>query len=197
MGSPVSSSVWLMQWWFSYSVSPCPSPHPLSVGYLSCVNWHASFHFVFGRPLFLFPGISTFSQHFPQYVFSHHVPASVQLVSLVFVIIQYEHGKKNANYIYIIYIIMINIGPMYKLLQNLKWMNSLLQWLVARTLFRQVFSCWDSKTLTEEQREKIFKKIDEAKDSIGWIVDILSPNYISTSMLRRWYIQYLYLQTDR
>ncbi|KAI0228245.1 Ribonuclease H2 subunit A [Lamellibrachia satsuma] len=43
----------------------------------------------------------------------------------------------------------------------------------------------DSKTLTEDQREAIFKKIDDAKDAIGWIVDILSPNYISTSMLRR------------
>ena len=43
----------------------------------------------------------------------------------------------------------------------------------------------DSKTLTEDQREAIFKKIDDADDCIGWIVDVLSPNYISNSMLRR------------
>ncbi|KAJ7371083.1 Ribonuclease H2 subunit A [Desmophyllum pertusum] len=43
----------------------------------------------------------------------------------------------------------------------------------------------DSKTLTEEQREKLFQIIDENKDFIGWAIDILSPNYLSKSMLRR------------
>ncbi|KAL4231037.1 Ribonuclease H2 subunit A [Mactra antiquata] len=43
----------------------------------------------------------------------------------------------------------------------------------------------DSKTLTEEQRESIFEKLNEAKEIIGWMVEILSPTYISNSMLRR------------
>ena len=43
----------------------------------------------------------------------------------------------------------------------------------------------DSKTLSEEQREEMFEKIQQASDQLGWIVDILSPNCISTSMLRR------------
>ncbi|VDI32089.1 ribonuclease H2 subunit A [Mytilus galloprovincialis] len=43
----------------------------------------------------------------------------------------------------------------------------------------------DSKTLTEEQRESIFDKINEANDMIGWMVEVLSPTFISTSMLRR------------
>lgn len=43
----------------------------------------------------------------------------------------------------------------------------------------------DSKTLTEEQREKLFAKINEATDSMGWIIDVLSPNFISSSMLKR------------
>ncbi|KAK7110010.1 ribonuclease H2 subunit A-like [Littorina saxatilis] len=43
----------------------------------------------------------------------------------------------------------------------------------------------DSKTLTEEQRENIFTKISDNGDMMGWMVDILSPGYISRSMLRR------------
>lgn len=43
----------------------------------------------------------------------------------------------------------------------------------------------DSKTLTEEQREGIFEKICENLDFMGWMVEILSPAYISRSMLRR------------
>ncbi|XP_074642670.1 ribonuclease H2 subunit A-like [Tubulanus polymorphus] len=43
----------------------------------------------------------------------------------------------------------------------------------------------DSKTLTEEQREELFTKLEEAEEMIGWTVDILSPHYISTSMLKR------------
>ena len=42
-----------------------------------------------------------------------------------------------------------------------------------------------SKTLTEEQREDLFKIIDENKEFIGWAMDISSPNYLSNSMLRR------------
>jgi len=44
----------------------------------------------------------------------------------------------------------------------------------------------DSKTLNEEQREDLFKKIADASDRIGWIVDVLSPNFISNAMLRRY-----------
>jgi ribonuclease H2 subunit A len=43
----------------------------------------------------------------------------------------------------------------------------------------------DSKTLTEEQREEIFSKIADSTDLMGWMVDILSPAFISRSMLRR------------
>ncbi|XP_068236695.1 ribonuclease H2 subunit A-like isoform X1 [Palaemon carinicauda] len=43
----------------------------------------------------------------------------------------------------------------------------------------------DSKTLTEEQREKIFDKIKENADYIGWSLEIISPMYISTSMYKR------------
>ncbi|XP_055079415.1 ribonuclease H2 subunit A [Periophthalmus magnuspinnatus] len=43
----------------------------------------------------------------------------------------------------------------------------------------------DSKTLTEAERENLFEKLDEAKSFIGWALQILSPNTISTSMLQR------------
>uniref|UniRef100_A0A672GWH5 Ribonuclease n=1 Tax=Salarias fasciatus TaxID=181472 RepID=A0A672GWH5_SALFA len=43
----------------------------------------------------------------------------------------------------------------------------------------------DSKTLTETERENLFQKLDEAKSYIGWALQILSPNTISTSMLQR------------
>lgn len=43
----------------------------------------------------------------------------------------------------------------------------------------------DSKTLSEEQRDELFSKLNAAGDCLGWIVNILSPNYISNSMLRR------------
>ncbi|KAH9488033.1 Ribonuclease H2 subunit A [Bulinus truncatus] len=45
--------------------------------------------------------------------------------------------------------------------------------------------CADSKTLTEEQRESLFSKINGSLHMIGWMVEILSPTYISTSMLSR------------
>ncbi|XP_038131277.1 ribonuclease H2 subunit A [Cyprinodon tularosa] len=43
----------------------------------------------------------------------------------------------------------------------------------------------DSKTLTEAERENLFQKVDEAQSWLGWAVQILSPNMISTSMLQR------------
>ncbi|XP_061083308.1 ribonuclease H2 subunit A [Conger conger] len=43
----------------------------------------------------------------------------------------------------------------------------------------------DSKTLTEVERENLFQKLDEAKGFVGWALQILSPNTISTSMLQR------------
>lgn len=43
----------------------------------------------------------------------------------------------------------------------------------------------DSKTLTEEQRECIFDKMIETEEMMGWMVEVLSPTFISNSMLRR------------
>ncbi|XP_022614400.1 ribonuclease H2 subunit A [Seriola dumerili] len=43
----------------------------------------------------------------------------------------------------------------------------------------------DSKTLTEAEREKLFQNLDEARNYVGWALQILSPNTISTSMLQR------------
>lgn len=46
--------------------------------------------------------------------------------------------------------------------------------------------CADSKSLTEEKRELIFKKLcDEKKSVIGWAVEVISPNIICNSMLSR------------
>lgn len=48
--------------------------------------------------------------------------------------------------------------------------------------------CADSKQLTEEKREVIFNDIctkEYATNNIGWAVDVISPNEISNSMLRR------------
>lgn len=48
--------------------------------------------------------------------------------------------------------------------------------------------CADSKQLTEDQRDEIFINVnqkDDATDSVGWAVDIISPNEISSSMFRR------------
>lgn len=45
--------------------------------------------------------------------------------------------------------------------------------------------CADSKSLTEEKRDEIFDKICEQPEKMGWAVDVISPNYISTSMTRR------------
>ncbi|TSK18015.1 Ribonuclease H2 subunit A [Bagarius yarrelli] len=43
----------------------------------------------------------------------------------------------------------------------------------------------DSKTLSEAEREALFLKLDKAKSFVGWALQILSPNTISTSMLQR------------
>ncbi|KAM3926070.1 ribonuclease H2 subunit A [Leptodactylus fuscus] len=43
----------------------------------------------------------------------------------------------------------------------------------------------DSKTLSESERERLFEKLDGASDFIGWTLNILSPNVISTSMQQR------------
>ncbi|KAM6972642.1 ribonuclease H2 subunit A [Aplochiton taeniatus] len=43
----------------------------------------------------------------------------------------------------------------------------------------------DSKTLSELERENLFQKVDEAKSYVGWALQIISPNTISTSMLQR------------
>jgi hypothetical protein len=40
--------------------------------------------------------------------------------------------------------------------------------------------------LNEEQREELFKTINENSQILGWITQVLSPNYISNEMLRRW-----------
>ncbi|XP_048198378.1 ribonuclease H2 subunit A isoform X2 [Perognathus longimembris pacificus] len=43
----------------------------------------------------------------------------------------------------------------------------------------------DSKTLSENERERLFAKMEEDRDFVGWALDVLSPNLISTSMLGR------------
>ncbi|XP_013415716.1 ribonuclease H2 subunit A isoform X1 [Lingula anatina] len=43
----------------------------------------------------------------------------------------------------------------------------------------------DSKVLNEEQREKLFEKIKNSTEVLGWMIEVLSPNFISNSMLRR------------
>ena len=43
----------------------------------------------------------------------------------------------------------------------------------------------DSKTLKEQDREKIFDIIQSNSDFIGWSLEIISPVCISTSMYKR------------
>ena len=45
--------------------------------------------------------------------------------------------------------------------------------------------CADSKSLTEKDREKIFKKINEENKFCGFATKVLSPHTISTSMLKK------------
>ncbi|RDD36361.1 Ribonuclease H2 subunit A [Trichoplax sp. H2] len=42
----------------------------------------------------------------------------------------------------------------------------------------------DSKVLTEDMRDELFQKIN-SDDSVGWLVEIISPSDISTKMLAR------------
>ena len=49
----------------------------------------------------------------------------------------------------------------------------------------KTIGCADSKTLTEEQRENLFKKLDSLNDFVGWAVEIISPNAICNSMFKR------------
>lgn len=43
----------------------------------------------------------------------------------------------------------------------------------------------DSKTLSESERDRLFSKMEEDGEFVGWALDVLSPNLISTSMLGR------------
>lgn len=45
--------------------------------------------------------------------------------------------------------------------------------------------CADSKTLAEDQREKLFERLDSMKDFVGWAVEMISPNSICKSMFKR------------
>lgn len=49
----------------------------------------------------------------------------------------------------------------------------------------------DSKTLSEEEREGIFERICAASDMMAWIVELLSPTFISNGMLSRYNISEL------
>lgn len=52
----------------------------------------------------------------------------------------------------------------------------------------KTLGCADSKQLTEEKRDVIFNDIctkDYATSNLGWAVEVISPNVISNSMLRR------------
>ena len=46
--------------------------------------------------------------------------------------------------------------------------------------------CDDSKALKEEQRDELFTTINQkSSEFLGWIITILSPNFLSNSMLSR------------
>lgn len=45
--------------------------------------------------------------------------------------------------------------------------------------------CADSKQLNEDNRDEIFNDLTSNTDNIGWAVDIISPNFISTNMYKR------------
>lgn len=52
----------------------------------------------------------------------------------------------------------------------------------------QDLGCDDSKALTEIKRDEIFSKMlsdDDSVNNIGWLAEIISPNYISNSMYKR------------
>lgn len=59
---------------------------------------------------------------------------------------------------------------------------------VNQTKVLKDLGCADSKALTEDKRDDIFSKMITEEDSlnnVGWIADVISPNYISNSMYRR------------
>lgn len=59
---------------------------------------------------------------------------------------------------------------------------------VNQTKVLQDLGCADSKALTEEKRDDIFTKMLSEEDSlknVGWVAEVISPNYISNSMYRR------------
>ncbi|XP_052740953.1 ribonuclease H2 subunit A isoform X2 [Bicyclus anynana] len=52
----------------------------------------------------------------------------------------------------------------------------------------QSLGCADSKALTEEKRDDILLRMlteEKACNNVGWIAEVISPNYISNSMYRR------------
>ncbi|XP_063381364.1 ribonuclease H2 subunit A [Cydia fagiglandana] len=59
---------------------------------------------------------------------------------------------------------------------------------LSQTSVLKDLGCADSKALTEEKRDDIFRKMltEEASlNNVGWAAEIISPNYISNSMYRR------------
>lgn len=48
--------------------------------------------------------------------------------------------------------------------------------------------CADSKVLSEEKREELFGKLCNDKDYVGWAVEVISPNSICNSMLKRYFL---------
>lgn len=45
--------------------------------------------------------------------------------------------------------------------------------------------CADSKTLSEETRDKLFGSICDSADTVGWGVEVISPNIICNSMFSK------------
>ncbi|CAD0201794.1 unnamed protein product [Chrysodeixis includens] len=59
---------------------------------------------------------------------------------------------------------------------------------VSETKVLQDLGCADSKALTEEKRDNILTKMlteESSLNNVGWIAEVISPNYISNSMYRR------------
>lgn len=49
----------------------------------------------------------------------------------------------------------------------------------------QSLNCADSKALNEEKRDEIFSNICKSANTLGWGIEIISPNSICNSMLSR------------
>lgn len=56
---------------------------------------------------------------------------------------------------------------------------------VNKTELLESLECADSKALTEEKRDEIFTKICNANNTVGWAIEVISPNKICNSMLQR------------